>query len=141
MKKFIFALSLLSASGKIYAGSFGSSFGCEGAAGAVIFQDTLYGAGVAGILSGLYVWSRSDDKGFNRERAMANGLFAGSLLGVGLGITEISLRECGGGGSTSDRKKADVNRPASPLWKIALQAVPDEDRVGWKPAAMWQVSF
>jgi hypothetical protein len=126
---------------KAWAGTFGSSFGCEGAAGAVIFQDTLYGAGIAGILSGLYVWSKNDDKGFNKERAMANGLLTGATLGVGLGITEIVMRECAGSSSSAERRKAAITKPASPLWKIAFEPVPRPDQAGWMPAASWRVSF
>ncbi len=124
------------------AGTFGSSFGCEGAAGSVIFTDTLYGAGVSALLSGLYVWSRSDDKGFNREHAFANGLLLGSTLGFGLGITEIATRECSGGG---ERRRADVQHDQEPsktvVWKLSYAMRPVGDRQELSPLAQFDLRF
>ena len=113
-----------------------AGFGCEGSAGGVIFQDTIYGTGVGLVLSGLYIWSRNDDKDFNQERALANGTLTGALLGTALGVTEISLRTCG------ERQRAEQAKPEAESkhhFSFALAPAPDDRRAA--PTVAWRRSF
>jgi|GEM_PF-4285132 hypothetical protein len=91
-----------------------ASFGCEGSAGSVIFESTLYGTAIGGILSGLYIWSRNDDKGYNQEKALANSTLTGALLGAGLGIFEISTRDCSAKRQTEMAGSFDLRIAALP---------------------------
>lgn len=69
-----------------------SGFGCSGVAGGVILKDTLYGAGVGGIIAGLVVLSKDDKSDSGKQ--IANGGLIGGVLGLGLGIAEIAMRDC-----------------------------------------------
>lgn len=71
-----------------------STFGCESVAGSVIFKDTLYGVLTGSVLSGLYILSQDKDDRDNTEQTLSGGAAIGGLLGFGLGVTEIALREC-----------------------------------------------
>lgn len=70
------------------------NFGCESVAGSVVFKDTLYGVLTGSILSGLYLLSKNKDDRDNSDRTLASGAALGGLLGFGLGVTEIAIREC-----------------------------------------------
>ena len=67
-------------------------FGCDGVAGAVIFKDSLYGA-ATGILVAALVVASQDDRS-NSAKTVANGGLGGTVLGLGLGILEVSTRDC-----------------------------------------------
>lgn len=71
-----------------------SSFGCESVAGSVIFKDTMYGILTGVVLSGLYILSQDKEDRNDNEGTLVNGAGIGGVLGLGLGITEITLREC-----------------------------------------------
>ena len=72
--------------------AFASGFGCDGVAGGVIFEDTLYGAGTGVLIGGLYVASKEDRS--DAGTTMANAALLGSLVGLTLGIVEITVRDC-----------------------------------------------
>jgi hypothetical protein len=73
-----------------------ATFGCESVAGSVIFKDTMYGVLTGSVLSGLYLLSQDKDKRDDTEQTLSSGAAIGGLLGFGLGVTEIALRECPG---------------------------------------------
>lgn len=104
-----------------------STFGCESVAGSVIFKDTLYGVLTGSILSGLYLLSQDKEDRNDTEQTLSSGAAIGGLLGFGLGITEIALRECPGtvtraeeaGFSTSFAAVADMEGSMGPGWRLS----------------------
>ena len=88
----IFALTTLCALLTSPSVTAASGFGCDGVAGGVIFKDTLYGAGT-GALVGMLVVAAQDDRS-DSAQTIANGGLVGSVLGLGLGILEITTRDC-----------------------------------------------
>ncbi len=107
-----------------------ANFGCESVAGSVIFKDTMYGVLTGSVLSGLYLLSQDKDKRDNTEETLSSGAAIGGLLGFGLGITEIALRECPG---TVQRSQAEVKG-----FSTSLAAVPTMDG---NLGAGWRVSW
>lgn len=71
-----------------------ASFGCESVGGSVIFKDTLYGALTGAVISGLVLLAQSDSGGSDSGNVLAVGTATGGALGLGLGIAEVSFREC-----------------------------------------------
>lgn len=67
-------------------------FGCAGVAGQVIFMDTLYGAGTGLLITGVLELTRDNNDDFAQR--MALGTAIGSGAGLGLGIAEVTLRDC-----------------------------------------------
>lgn len=107
-----------------------STFGCESVAGSVIFKDTLYGVLTGTVLSGLYILSQDKDKRDNNEQTLSSGAAIGGLLGFGLGVTEIALRECPGTVKSRAEEKG---------FSTSLAAVPTMDgnlgagmRMSWR---------
>jgi hypothetical protein len=105
-----------------------SNFGCESAAGSVIFQDTMYGVLTGTILSGLYILTQDKDDRKDTEQTLASGAAIGGLLGFGLGVTEIAQRDCPG-----SRARAEEQG-----FTTSFAAVPDA--AGGLGAA-WQMSW
>ena len=85
-----------------------STFGCESVAGSVIFKDTMYGVLTGSVLSGLYILAQDKENRSNTEQTLSRGAAIGGLLGFGLGITEISLRECPGVRVTTKKLSTSV---------------------------------
>lgn len=101
-----------------------STFGCESVAGSVVFKDTMYGVLTGSVLSGLYILSQDKDDRDNTEQTLSSGAAIGGLLGFGLGVTEIALRECPGTG-----------RAEAKGFHTSLAAVPTMDGnlgAGWR---------
>ena len=69
-----------------------AGFGCDGVAGAVIFKDTLYGGATGILISGLVVVAQDDRT--DSAKTIANGGLVGTVLGLGLGVLEITTRDC-----------------------------------------------
>lgn len=90
--RFIFVLSLLLSTLGFSSSASAASFGCESVGGSVIFKDMLYGALTGTVLSGLVLLA--SDSGDDSGQIIAGGTAVGGLLGLGLGIAEVSLREC-----------------------------------------------
>lgn len=107
-----------------------STFGCESVAGSVIFKDTMYGVLTGSVLSGLYLLSQDKDDRDNTEQTLSRGAAIGGLLGFGLGITEIVLRECPG---SMPRARAEEKG-----FSTSLAAVPSMDG---NMGAGWRVSW
>jgi hypothetical protein len=104
-----------------------STFGCESVAGSVIFKDTMYGVLTGTVLSGLYILSQDKDDRKDTEQTLSGGAAIGGLLGFGLGVTEIALRECPGAGP---RARAEERG-----FSTSLAAVPTTDGnlgAGWR---------
>lgn len=70
-----------------------ASFGCESVGGSVIFKDTLYGALTGTVIAGLGLLAAQGGGG-DAGSIAAGGAALGGLAGLGLGIAEVSLREC-----------------------------------------------
>ena len=66
---------------------------CEDLAGEVVFKDMLYGIAGGGILAGLIMLSASDAT-YASEKLAVGGL-VGSGFGLGAGVLELGLRQCG----------------------------------------------
>jgi hypothetical protein len=91
----------------------------------VIFKDTLYGVLTGSVLSGLYLLAQDKDKRDNTEQTLSSGAAIGGLLGFGLGVTEIALRECPGTRAQAEEKG----------FSTSLAAVPSPDGdvgAGWR---------
>ncbi|WP_141733688.1 hypothetical protein [Oligoflexus tunisiensis] len=101
------------------------TFGCESVAGSVIFKDTLYGVLTGSVLSGLYLLSQDKDDRKDTEQALSGGAAIGGLLGFGLGITEIAMRECPGTRLQSEQKGFSTSFAAVPTAEGNLGA-------GWR---------
>lgn len=104
-----------------------STFGCESVAGSVVFKDTMYGVLTGSVLSGLYLLSQDKDDRDNVEQTLSSGAAIGGLLGVGLGVTEIALREC-----------PSTGRAETKGFHTSLAAVPTLDG---NLGAGWRVSW
>lgn len=104
-----------------------SPFGCESVAGSVVFKDTMYGVLTGSVLSGLYILSQDKDDRDNTVQTLSSGAAIGGLLGFGLGVTEIALRECPGTG-----------RVEAKGFHTSLAAVPKMDG---NLGAGWRVSW
>jgi hypothetical protein len=101
-----------------------ATFGCESVAGSVIFKDTMYGVLTGSVLSGLYLLSQDKDDRDDTEQTLSSGAAIGGLLGFGLGVTEIALRECPG-----------TARAETKGFHTSLAAVPSMDGnlgAGWR---------
>jgi hypothetical protein len=105
-----------------------SPFGCESAAGSVIFTDTMYGVLTGTILSGLYILSQDKDDRKDTEQTLASGAALGGLFGFGLGVTEIALRECPGSRARAEEKG----------FSTSFAAMPSADG---NPGAGWRLSW
>lgn len=75
-------------------GTSGYSASCDDPAAGVVFKDMLYGIGIGGILSGLYLLSSSSDE--DNGKVLGRGALIGGLLGTGAGIYEVAVRNCDG---------------------------------------------
>ncbi|MDQ3232547.1 MAG: hypothetical protein M3Q07_12055 [Pseudobdellovibrionaceae bacterium] len=106
-----------------------STFGCESVAGSVIFKDTLYGVLTGTVLSGLYILSQDKDDRDNTEQTLSSGAAVGGLLGFGLGVTEIALRECPGGRAEIEQKGFSTSFAAVPTMNGNMGA---GWRLSWK---------
>jgi hypothetical protein len=104
-----------------------ATFGCESVAGSVIFKDTMYGVLTGSVLSGLYILSQDKEDRDNTEQTLSSGAAIGGLLGFGLGVTEIALRECPGSA-----------RAETKGFQSSLAAVPTMDG---NLGAGWRVSW
>jgi hypothetical protein len=90
----------------------------------VIFKDTMYGVLTGSVLSGLYLLSQDKDDRDDTEQTLSSGAAIGGLLGFGLGVTEIALRECPG-----------TARAETKGFHTSLAAVPSMDGnlgAGWR---------
>lgn len=90
--RYVLAVFFLLSSVCVSSSASAASFGCESVGGSVIFKDTLYGALTGTVLSGLVLLA--SDAGEDSGQIIAGGTAVGGLLGLGLGIAEVSLREC-----------------------------------------------
>lgn len=89
MKK-IMALMISFVSMTSYAqGNFTS---CDRPGGYIIFVDSMYGLGIGAVFSGLVLAASGDDKEIGQKVA-AGGLI-GVTAGMGLGLYELSQRQC-----------------------------------------------
>lgn len=70
------------------------SASCKDPAAGVVFKDMLYGIGIGGILSGLYLISSSSDN--DNGQVLGRGALIGGVLGTAAGIYEVSVRNCDG---------------------------------------------
>jgi hypothetical protein len=73
---------------------YGNGFGCDGVAGGVIFKDTLYGVLTGSLLTGLYLLSQDGESRDAVGPTLARGSALGGLAGLGLGIVEVTVRDC-----------------------------------------------
>lgn len=70
------------------------SASCKDPAAGVVFKDMLYGIGIGGILSGLYLISSSSDN--DNGQVLGRGALIGGVLGTAAGVYEVSVRNCDG---------------------------------------------
>jgi hypothetical protein len=112
--------------------AFADGFGCSRNAGATIFFDSLYGLASGAIFSGLYIWSKNDEKGFNREKTFANGTMIGGVLGFGLGITEVSLRNCPG-----SAENGTLERSGDVRFAFAALPIPESSSLMSSASVRW----
>jgi hypothetical protein len=103
-----------------------STFGCESVAGSVIFKDTLYGILTGTVLSGLYILNKEKDDRDNVSEDVIRAAAIGGFLGLGLGVTEVALRECPSvrlgeekGLSTSFAALPTPTGELSPGWRLS----------------------
>ncbi|HET9239701.1 MAG TPA: hypothetical protein VFO10_20745 [Oligoflexus sp.] len=90
----------------------------------MIFKDTMYGVLTGSVLSGLYLLSQDKDDRDDTEQTLSSGAAIGGLLGFGLGVTEIALRECPGT-SRAETKGLHTSLAAVPTMDGSLGA-------GWR---------
>jgi hypothetical protein len=92
---------------------------CNETAGGVIFKDTLYGIGIGGLLTGLGILAAQKGDG----QVVAGGAFVGGVIGLGVGIADISTRDCS---ATQERFESRFSLAGGPGngvglgWSMAL---------------------
>ena len=91
MKKILISIMMITAINAKAQGQ-GRDSACGRAGGHVVFIDMLYGLGVGGIFSGLILVASEDDNKVGRK--VATGSLIGATAGMGLGMYELSTREC-----------------------------------------------
>lgn len=92
MRSFVLALALCFPVFSMSQAS-AASFGCESVGGSVIFKDTLYGALTGTLIGGLGLLA-ANGGGADAGAILTGGAAIGGLAGLGLGIAEVSFRDC-----------------------------------------------
>ncbi len=65
---------------------------CDSLGGSVVFRDSLYGLGLGAIIGGLGV--AASENADNAGQIVAGTALAGTLLGLGFGVYEVTARDC-----------------------------------------------